>query len=230
MAAARPTWLSEISSPDPFSVRREEIVPTIVTSRPSRIHTVPSPTSTIQCQRDPGSRSSRAGIRVSTILPVAIESVAISASAVGCEREDPPRAEVENARSRRRSGLGAADLALDVAGVARVQRHDPAVAHLAHDADARVQRLVPAVADELDQAGDARRVGVDLLDERLETVVGLGHLAVPLADAVVAAELHAREEQTVQRVHHDVGLDAVEDGLEIARRPRLVEAAERREV
>ena len=56
-------------------------MPTIVTSRPSRIHTVPSPTSTIQCQRDHGSRSSRAGIRVSTILPSAIDSVAISASA-----------------------------------------------------------------------------------------------------------------------------------------------------
>src|SRR3954451_8829965 len=165
MAAARATWLSGVSRPDPFSGRREEIVPTIVTSRPSRIHTVPSPTSTIQCQRDQGSRSSRAGIRVSTILPVAIESVAISASAVGDEREDPPRADVENARSQRRSGLGGADLSLDIARVARRQRLDPAVAHLAHDAHPLVQGLLPAVADELDQAGDALRMVVDLLDE-----------------------------------------------------------------
>ena len=61
--------------PEPFSVSREEIVPTIVTSRPSRIHTVPSPTSTIQCQRAHGSRSSRAGIRVSMMRPWAAVSV-----------------------------------------------------------------------------------------------------------------------------------------------------------
>src|SRR4051812_22208312 len=64
--------------PEPFSVRREEIVPTIVTSSPSRIHTVPSPISTIQCQRAHGSRSSRAGIFVSMIRPSAAVSVAVS--------------------------------------------------------------------------------------------------------------------------------------------------------
>ena len=67
--------------PEPFSVRREEIVPTIVTSSPSRIHTVPSPISTIQCQRAHGSRSSRAGIFVSMIRPSAAVSVAMGA---GC--------------------------------------------------------------------------------------------------------------------------------------------------
>ena len=60
--------------PEPFSVSREEIVPTIVTSSPSRIHTVPSPISTIQCQRAHGSRSSRAGIFVSMIRPSAAVS------------------------------------------------------------------------------------------------------------------------------------------------------------
>src|SRR5579875_391466 len=41
--------------------------PTSVTSRPSRIHTVPSPTTIIQCQRDHGSRSSLAGTLVLTV-------------------------------------------------------------------------------------------------------------------------------------------------------------------
>ena len=40
--------------------------PTIVTSRPSRIHTVPRPMSTIQCHCDQGKRSSRPGTVVST--------------------------------------------------------------------------------------------------------------------------------------------------------------------
>ena len=69
--AAWPIWPSVILIPEPSSVRREEIVPTIVTSRPSRIQTVPSPTSTIQCQRAHGNRSSRAGILVSMIRPSA---------------------------------------------------------------------------------------------------------------------------------------------------------------
>ena len=50
-------------------------MPTIVTSRPSRIQTVPSPISTIQCQRAHGSRSSRAGIFVSMMRPSVMDSV-----------------------------------------------------------------------------------------------------------------------------------------------------------
>jgi len=38
--------------------------PMIVTSRPSRIHTAPRPMRIDQCQRDQGSRSSRAGMLV----------------------------------------------------------------------------------------------------------------------------------------------------------------------
>src|SRR3954452_4487288 len=53
MAAAEPTWLSVIAIPLPFWVGGLAIAPTIVTSRPSRIQTVPSPTTTSQCQRDP---------------------------------------------------------------------------------------------------------------------------------------------------------------------------------
>src|SRR3954468_21515247 len=50
-----------------FSDRREAIAPTIVTSSPSRIQTVPSPTMTSQCQLLQGSRSMRAGILVLTV-------------------------------------------------------------------------------------------------------------------------------------------------------------------
>ena len=42
-------------------------MPTIVTSRPSRIQTAPSPTTTSQCQRAQGSRSMRAGMFVSMV-------------------------------------------------------------------------------------------------------------------------------------------------------------------
>src|SRR5215469_10682603 len=43
-----------------------EMLPTIVTSRPSSIQTVPSPITIIQCHRDQGSRSRRAGTLVVT--------------------------------------------------------------------------------------------------------------------------------------------------------------------
>src|SRR5277367_1211233 len=55
--------------PLPCSVRRDETLPTIVTSRPSRIHTPPRPTTTRQWKRDHGSRSRRSGTRV-VIVPV----------------------------------------------------------------------------------------------------------------------------------------------------------------
>src|SRR4051794_35440399 len=48
--------------------------PTSVTSKPSRIHVIPSPTTTIQCHLLHGSRSSRRGIIVSTTPPVAPRS------------------------------------------------------------------------------------------------------------------------------------------------------------
>jgi len=46
------------------------IAPTIVTSRPSRIHVIPSPITTFPCQRLHGSLSNRAGIIVSTTRPL----------------------------------------------------------------------------------------------------------------------------------------------------------------
>ena len=50
--------------PLPFSISREATELTFVTSRPSRIQTVPSPITTVQWNRDHGNRSSRAGMRV----------------------------------------------------------------------------------------------------------------------------------------------------------------------
>src|SRR4051812_17087509 len=58
-----------MSMPLPVSDSRDAIEPTIVTSSPSRIQTVPSPTTTRQWNFAQGSRSSRAGIFV-VIVPV----------------------------------------------------------------------------------------------------------------------------------------------------------------
>src|SRR5215217_4928128 len=75
---AAPTWAGVSSRPAPSSVRRPPMAPTIVTARPSRIQTVPSPMMTIQCQRDHGKRSRRAGIWVSIVRRGAAASAAIS--------------------------------------------------------------------------------------------------------------------------------------------------------
>ena len=70
VAAPNPViWLWVMWMPLPGLLIWPEIWPTIVTSRPSRIQTVPSPIMTIQCQRDHGSRSSRAGTLV-LMVPV----------------------------------------------------------------------------------------------------------------------------------------------------------------
>ncbi|MGC0426406.1 hypothetical protein RKD32_002761 [Streptomyces sp. SAI-195] len=67
-AAARPViWAELMSRPLPSSAMRPATLPTIVTSRPSRIQTVPRPITIIQCQRDQGSRSRRAGTAVVTV-------------------------------------------------------------------------------------------------------------------------------------------------------------------
>src|SRR6201994_1587384 len=58
--------------PEPPSVRRSPIEPMIVTSRPSRIQTVPRPMTTIQWNFDQGRRSRRAGTLVSIVAPSAV--------------------------------------------------------------------------------------------------------------------------------------------------------------
>ena len=62
----------------------------MVTSSPSRIHTVPSPITTSQCQRDQGSRSIRAGMSV-VIVPVSTPLIAglpVRAAATRADADD----------------------------------------------------------------------------------------------------------------------------------------------
>ena len=66
-AAATPIWPTVIAIPLPFVVSWVATDPTIVTSSPSRIQTVPRPITTIQWNVDHGRRSSRAGMRVSIV-------------------------------------------------------------------------------------------------------------------------------------------------------------------
>src|SRR5690606_23005764 len=66
--------------PLPSSVSRAAMDPTMVTSSPSRIHTVPSPTTIIQWKRDHGSRSMRAGIRVVRVPRPASSAIAVTPS------------------------------------------------------------------------------------------------------------------------------------------------------
>src|SRR5919206_3707993 len=84
------------SMPLPDSVIREATLPTIVTSRPSRIHTVPRPMTTIQWNLAQGSRSSRAGTRVLiapswTSLMARAYPRAARAGARGPAADSPPR-------------------------------------------------------------------------------------------------------------------------------------------
>src|SRR3954452_536415 len=72
MAAAVPIDPVVSAMPLPFSVSRGAIAPTIVTSSPSRIHTVPSPPTTSQWNRAQGSRSSRPGMFVLMVSAVAL--------------------------------------------------------------------------------------------------------------------------------------------------------------
>ncbi len=79
-AAARPVTCAPLMArPLPSSARRPATLPTRVTSSPSRIHTVPSPMTIVQCHRDQGSRSRRAGTFVVTV-PVPAVPVSLIAS------------------------------------------------------------------------------------------------------------------------------------------------------
>src|SRR6202042_693237 len=86
--AAQPaTSAAEMLMPLPLAEIAPAIEPTIVTSRPSRIQTVPSPTRIRQCQLAHGSLSKRAGMLVS-IVPsswLLVERVAV-ASAITSSR------------------------------------------------------------------------------------------------------------------------------------------------
>ncbi len=79
-AAATPViWPELIARPLPGSDNLPAMLPTTVTSRPSRIHTVPRPMTIVQCQRDQGRRSSRAGMSVVRVRPVPASAVLMGA-------------------------------------------------------------------------------------------------------------------------------------------------------
>ena len=68
IAAPNPViWAWVMSMPLPGLLICPEMFPTMVTSRPSRIQTVPRPITIIQCHRDQGSRSRRDGTLVVTV-------------------------------------------------------------------------------------------------------------------------------------------------------------------
>jgi hypothetical protein len=96
MAAPNPVicpWV--MSMPLPGLLICPEMFPTMVTSRPSRIQTVPSPIMIIQCHRDHGSRSSRAGTLVVTV-PVWTSLTVVLLVSAACGRRpaltEPPAA------------------------------------------------------------------------------------------------------------------------------------------
>ena len=64
LALVYPPEMLLIPSPVSADFRASDIEPTMVTSRPSRIQTVPRPITTIQCHRAQGSRSNLAGMSV----------------------------------------------------------------------------------------------------------------------------------------------------------------------
>src|SRR6478736_1844293 len=93
-APARP--MSELLIPSPVSgdFRASDIEPTIVTSSPSRIHTVPRPITTIQCHRAHGSRSRRAGMSV-VMRPVSTPMP----GAYPCQDRRMPETRIETSRT-----------------------------------------------------------------------------------------------------------------------------------
>ena len=68
MLAAAPAWKSVSPSPDYASVHLLAMLPTTVTSSPSRIQVIPNAMTTSQCHRAHGNRSILAGTRLSTVL------------------------------------------------------------------------------------------------------------------------------------------------------------------
>jgi len=90
MEAAQPaTCAVEMSIPLPLAEMAPAIEPTIVTSRPSRIQTVPKPIRIRQCQRDHGSRSSRAGMLVSIVRRCSLGTVAVATGSSTLSRRRP---------------------------------------------------------------------------------------------------------------------------------------------
>src|SRR5580700_11381238 len=98
-----------------------EMLPTMVTSRPSSIHTVPRPITIIQCHRDQGRRSRRAGTLVVTVavcmsLTLRPPSCLLRNSEAVCPAPDTSNAQ---AKPGRRFGNDLPDRSTRMAGPVR---------------------------------------------------------------------------------------------------------------
>src|SRR5689334_12778955 len=116
--------MSELLSPrpEPSGLSASDNEPTMVTSMPSRIHTVPRPRTITQCHLAQGNRSIRAGMSV-VILPVCtpLDMRASSRAPPLAPRKDPypaRRVIMHTNRSERRGSSG-------LAGGGRVEEDVP---------------------------------------------------------------------------------------------------------
>src|SRR5215204_3948721 len=80
MPAASPIWPSVRLRPESGSASLPAMLPTMVTSSPSRIQVMPRATTTSQCHLAHGSRSNLDGIRLSTAPCAAVAPLLTHAS------------------------------------------------------------------------------------------------------------------------------------------------------
>src|SRR5687767_13631849 len=237
MAPAKPT--SKLSRPSPVfgSASASDIEPTIVTSSPSRIHTVPRPTTMSQWKRLQGSRSMRAGMSV-VIRPVSTPDATSSSSCPdrdelfaagagqlfdarsGCAVRGPPLR--VNGSIGPGTGSGAAPAA-DPAGERRVAaQHRQPVAPVA----AALPERAAAVLDRQDLVA----VGVDVGAALVVLGALLGDREVVADDRAVPLRpvlLRGREPGRVRPVHEPPGERAgVSRGEESAAAGEGVEVVE----
>src|SRR5262249_35413215 len=109
-----PTWPAEKCSVS-ASVSRDPIVPTIVTSSPSRTQVMPSANTIVQCHLDHGNRSSRAGMKPNhtvardhCLAPARASRAALAGARYGRLFPEPPPLDLRPDQLRalgRRGGL-----------------------------------------------------------------------------------------------------------------------------
>jgi nucleotide-binding universal stress UspA family protein len=162
--------------PLPDSVSRGAIEPTIVTSRPSRIQTVPRPMTMRQWKRDQGSRSSRAGI-----------SVAMTRDAADIAPRSRPRDVFVDTRAVRPTtssvATGFRTIILGLDGSAGCRPAVPVAADLARRYGAKIvivhvdERVaakggvVPVRVDEDEIQAELKKLAAELSDEGIEVSV-----------------------------------------------------------
>ncbi len=147
-----PIWLSVMARPLPFSVSRPAIEPTMVTSSPSRIHTVPRPMTTSQCHLAQGNRSIRAGMFV-LMLPVWTPLILASRAACCGQERSQRTSHVVPARIRVKHGRTAADPAW-----AGVCAHGVSLSRRTTTRSCRVEEVCPLLRRVLLSMSRSRRI------------------------------------------------------------------------